>query len=648
MTDKSHRIFIVEDEAIVAADLSDRLGQLGFEVAGTADSGERALRSIPSASVDLVLMDIVIKGRINGIETARQLRSLCDLPVVYLTSHADNKTVHSAVGTDPYGYVLKPFNDRELQVAIRIALLRHGTETKLRRLEKWMATTLASIGDGVIATDPQGRITLLNAAAQRLTGWADDEALGRQFDEVFRIIDAHSARPVADVLERGRQESFELGVEEPVLLQRRQGGTLPIDDSVAPIRDDDGQTSGVVLVFRDATQRVQAEAMQREKLAAEMANEQKSRFLSRISHELRTPLNAILGFTQLLEDDAASPLDSAQRQRLSQVRVAGYHLLQLINDVLDLSRIERGSRLLQLHPISVAKVLAEACDLLESEAAQRGVLLVRPDIPPNLTVQADARAFQQVLLNLLSNGIKYNRPSGKLSVDLTVSERELEIGIRDEGQGLDPDQLAQLFQPFNRLGAEYSRVGGTGLGLVIAKSLAEAMDGLLSATSQPGFGTRFALTLPRLDGAAPWLDERSPVEHRQLVDNLPHPQATVLYIEDDPVNALLVVEALRGMPQWKVVLAEDGSQGLAMARRLRPELILTDINLPGMSGHDVVSALRADPATRDLRCIALSADAMPEQVAAGTASGFDGYLTKPIDLHMLVDKLREWLQPSAD
>lgn len=648
MTGKPYRIFIVEDEAIVAADLSDRLGRLGFEVAGTADSGERALGRIPSANADLVLMDIVLKGPINGIETTRQLRSLCDLPVVYVTSHADNKTVQSAVGTEPYGYVLKPFNDRELQVAIRIALHRHGTETKLRRLEKWMAATLASIADGVIATDPQGRITLLNAAAKRLTGWADDEALGRQFDEVFRIIDAHSARTVADVLTRGRLESVERGVEGPVLLQRRGGETLPIDDSVAPIRGDDGETSGVVLVFRDATQRVQTEALQRDKLAAEMASEQKSHFLSRVSHELRTPLNAILGFTQLLEDDTASPLDSAQRQRLKHVRVAGHHLLQLINDVLDLSRIEQGSRPLQLHPISVAQVLGEACNLLEAEATRTGVRLVLPEISPSLTVQVDARAFEQVLLNLLSNGIKYNRPGGQLSVDMRVSESELEIGIRDQGQGLDSGQLAQLFQPFNRLGAEYSRVGGTGLGLVIAKSLVEAMHGRLSASSEVGSGTRFALVLPRLEGAVPWLDVSTLTEPRQSPDSPPPPQATVLYIEDDPVNALLFSEALRGMPQWRVVLAEDGEKGLAMARRLRPDLVITDVNMPGMSGHDVVGALRADPATRDLRCIALSADAMPEQVAAGVVSGFDGYLTKPIDLHTLVDQLRKWLQPSSD
>lgn len=635
------RIFIVEDEAIVAADLAERLDKLGFEVAGTADTGERALAAIPGARVDVVLMDIVLKGPIDGIETTRRLQQSCDLPVIYLTAHADSRTMQSAIDTDPYGYVLKPFNDRELQVAIRIALHRHGAEAKLRRLERWMATMLSSIGDGVVATDTRGRITLLNAAAQRLTGWSDHEALGRKFDEVFRIIDAHSARPITGVIERGSAEGFELGVDESLLLQRRIGKPVPIDDSIAPIRGEQGEASGVVLVFRDATQRLAAERLQREKLAAEMASEQKSRFLSRVSHELRTPLHAIIGFTQLLQMDTASPLNATQRQRVELVHAAGQHLLHLINDLLDLGRIEQGARPLQLQPVDVDRVFREAVDLVAAEATRCGVQVRRSQLPDALHVQADPRALVQVLINLLSNGIKYSRPGGIVSVDVAAGEQQVEIGIANQGPELTPLQLAQLFQPFNRLGAENSAVAGSGLGLVIAKSLIEAMGGSINATSKPEVGTRFAVVLRRVESPRAVTGARTVAA---VADAQAAPRAaTLLYIEDDPVNALLFSEALAHVPQWRVILADDGTQGLDMARRLLPDLIIADINLPGLSGHEIVRALRADPATAGLRCIALSADAQPDQVEAGKASGFDSYWTKPLALAGLADRLAQWL-----
>lgn len=636
------RIFIVEDEAIIAADLAHRLDKLGFEVVGIADTGPRALELIPQAQADAVLMDIVLKGPMDGIETTRQLCRSVDIPVIFLTSHTDNRTMQAAVGTDPYGYVLKPFHDRELEVAIRIALHRHSTESNLRRLERWMSTLLASIGDGVIATDTEGRITLLNAAAQRMTGWADDEALGKRFDEVFQLIDAHRGKPIEGLLQTSTDTQVQYAGETPTLLQHRSGQPLPIDDSVAPIRDDAGRSVGVVLVFRDASQRLANEQLQREKLAAELASQQKSHFLSRVSHELRTPLNAIIGFTQLLAQDTASPLNAVQRKRVGLVHTASQHLLSLINDVLDLSRIEQGSRPLQLRPLDLNYVINEVVELLCSDAASCEVQILVPKVPVGLHVQADERALEQILLNLLSNGIKYNRRGGTLALDVQALSSRVEIGVRDQGLGLTPSELSQLFQPFNRLNAENSRVSGSGLGLVIAKTLADSMGGSLAATSEPDVGTRFVLTLPLAEPASlPICAEPRRADTR--VPDETSATATLLYIEDDPVNALLLSEALKRVPQWRVILADNGKSGLEIARKVLPDLIITDINLPGMSGHDIIRALRADAQTAALRCIALSADALPEQVQAGKESGFDGYWTKPIDLNNLFECLAQWL-----
>ena len=636
------RIFIVEDEAIIAADLAHRIEQLGFEVAGTADTGQRAIELIPQSAVDAVLMDIVLKGPMDGIEATLELCKRCDVPVIYVTSHTDNRTMQAAVGTDPYGYVLKPFHDRELEVAIRIALHRHGTESKLRRLERWMATLLASIGDGVIAADTEGRVTLLNAAAQRMTGWSDDEALGKRFDEVFHLIDTHRERAIESLPTADAETQAELEFEAPVLLQRRSGEPLPIDDSVAPIRDDAGRSVGVVLVFRDASQRLSNEQLRREKLTAELASQQKSHFLSRVSHELRTPLNAIIGFTQLLQQDSASPLNAVQRKRLGLVNTASQHLLSLINDVLDLSRIEQGSRPLQLMPVSLHRVIGEVVELLCSEALNYEVQILVPSMPAGLHVQADERALGQVLLNLLSNGVKYNRRGGTLLLEVIADAHQVEISVRDQGLGLTPSELSQLFQPFNRLNAENSRVSGSGLGLVIAKALTDSMGGTLSAASEPNLGTRFALTLP-LAATAPSTIVAEPRPARPQAANDAHPTATLLYIEDDPINALLLSEALKRVPQWRVILADNGETGLELARQALPDLIITDINLPGMSGHEVIRALRADANTAALRCVALSADALPDQIKAGTESGFDGYWTKPIDLGFMFECLAKWL-----
>ena len=640
MDDTSKRVYIVEDEAIIAADIAERLRALGFAVTGSTGHGERALNDIPELRPDIVLMDIVIKGPINGIETARRLRAKHDVPVVFLTSHADAETVRQAVGSNPYGYVLKPYNDRELQVAIQIALHRHGVESRLRGLERWMATVLASIADGVLATDRTGRVTLLNDAARRLTGWHGDDAIGQALDQVFAVTDDRANVPVEGLLELGMRGPRGSTGSQLLQLKRRDGVTISVTDSLAPIRDDDGKASGIVVVFRDATEQLKVERMEREKLAAELASRQKTHFLSRVSHELRTPLNAILGFSQLMALDREHPLDPSQRARLDKVRHAGDHLLELINDVLELTRLDEGARPMELQAVDLLTVLSESAAMLEGLAAEHGVTLRLPErAASSVVVLADRRAVEQVLLNLLSNGIKYNRRGGVLDVAVRPAGERIELTVTDQGEGLDASRLDQLFQPFNRLGAENSAVGGIGLGLVIARSLTEAMNGSLVASSTPGVGTCFTFSLPEAPSDS-MIGFAALQPARPLAPALESlPPATLLYVEDEPLNALLVTEALRAVPQWRIVLADDGEQGLAMARALLPDIVLLDINLPKLTGDQVLAALRRDTATAGLRCIALSANAMEEQRQAALAAGFDDYWTKPLDLRKLIERL---------
>ncbi|MEO8134547.1 MAG: response regulator [Betaproteobacteria bacterium] len=255
------RLLIVEDEGIVAADLADRLERLGYIVIGTAASADEALASASSLAPDLVLMDIVLQGPQNGITAAKRIRDALDIPIIFLTSHADTATVHSAVGATPFGYVLKPFNERELQTAIEIGLYRHQTESKLRKMERWLATPQSSIADAVIATDTAGRVTMINSAAQRMTGWADDKAIGQPLELVFPAVDAVSHVPLTGLVERALVEGFSIGIAEHAVAPAQDAPEVPIDDSIAPVRDEQGQAIGVVVVFRDATQRHGAQAL---------------------------------------------------------------------------------------------------------------------------------------------------------------------------------------------------------------------------------------------------------------------------------------------------------------------------------------------------------------------------------------------------
>ncbi|MFC4932411.1 ATP-binding protein [Massilia sp. GCM10023247] len=364
---------------------------------------------------------------------------------------------------------------------------------------------------------------------------------------------------------------------------------------------------------------------------ARNANQAKSAFLSSMSHELRTPLNAILGFAQILTSESLPTTDAQKKEFASHILKSGRHLLTLINEILDLAKVESGTISLSMEPVELGEILKECRAMVEPQAAARGIRVLFPEQAQAMLL-ADRTRLKQVLLNLLSNAIKYNRDAGAVVLDCAqAGPARLRISVRDTGMGLRPDQVDALFQPFNRLGQEAGAQEGTGIGLVVTRRLVELMGGTIDVTSSPGVGSVFSIelasTAPLAPIAAPAQPLLPPAAGR--ADGAPH---LLLYVEDNPANLKLVEEIVRFRPDLRLLAAGDGPLGLSLARTHRPEIILMDLNLPGMSGLDVLKELRRDPATRAIPVIALTANAMASDVERGIEAGFFRYLTKPIDI----------------
>jgi CheY-like chemotaxis protein len=359
-----------------------------------------------------------------------------------------------------------------------------------------------------------------------------------------------------------------------------------------------------------------------------------------MSHELRTPLSAILGFAQLMESGSPPPTAS-QKRSIDQILQGGWYLLELINEILDLALIESGKLSLSLEPISLAEVLQECQDMIEPQAQKRSISLVFPQFDAPYFVQADRTRMKQVLINLLSNAIKYNKVGGSVVVHLVTSVPErIRICVKDTGEGLTPEKMTQLFQPFNRLGQEANGEEGTGIGLVTTKRLIELMGGSIGAESAVGIGSMFWIELSLSA-------ERQPV-HGSAISSAAvlapvqidaSQRRTLLYVEDNPANMMLIEDLIARRPDIRLLSARDGNRGVEIARSSRPDVILMDINLPGISGIKALGILAEDPATSHIPVIALSANAIPRDIEKGLQAGFFRYLTKPIKVNELMETL---------
>jgi signal transduction histidine kinase/CheY-like chemotaxis protein len=415
-------------------------------------------------------------------------------------------------------------------------------------------------------------------------------------------------------------------------------------------RSPDGRALRLVGTYSDITRLKQAEQALRDKQAAELASQAKTEFLSRMSHEIRTPLNAMIGFAQLL-GMSANRADPVQvRDYAGHMLQAGRHLLALINDVLDLQRVEAGQLAFTPETLHLGTVVAEALELLAPMALQASVSIDNR-IEAHWNVRADAQRTRQVLINLVSNAIKYNRSPGHVLLRCGVAGgQHLRLDIEDTGTGLDASQLDRLFQPFERLGRETSSVEGTGLGLLIAKRLVEEMGGRIAVCSTPGVGTTVSIELPRDDAGRALLGTApsAAVAPAQVTQRRDGDVLRMLYVEDNPINALLFEEAMKLCSHVELRVAEDGPQAFSLVRGWRPDILVLDAHLPGKSGFEVLEDLRHHHGLHETPAFMCSADAMPDDIERARAAGFVGYWTKPISLDkVLADVERVAPRPTA-
>ncbi len=411
----------------------------------------------------------------------------------------------------------------------------------------------------------------------------------------------------------------------------------------AIVRDESGIALRRVGVNWDVTEARSVEEARRQAELAEREIQAKSQFLSRMSHELRTPLNAVLGFTQLLQIEAGRAVVVGQVTKLAHIRAAGEHLLALINDVLDLSNLESGELKMQLQSLDLAALITQTLPLVEPLATQHDVALETERLGG--VARADPKRMRQVLINLFSNAVKFNRRGGRVRVGARAEGEQVVLTVADTGRGLAAEQIEHLFEPFNRLGIESEGIEGTGIGLTIVKALVEGMGGTVSVTSTPGEGTVFEVRLPAdsasADHAAP------PPEPTAVAAPRCERSGKLLYIEDNAVNVMLVEELVRTLSGLEIDSEPTGAAGVRRARTLRPDVILIDLQLPDFDGFEVLRRLRGQPETAATPCIALSANAMPEDIARGLAAGFTDYWTKPIDFKVFLAGLEKLFPTGA-
>jgi PAS domain S-box-containing protein len=625
-------------DKITPADISDpqeviaRAKELSHELATTITPGFDALAFKASRGIeDIYELTYIRKdgSRFPAVVSVTALRDPQGGIIGYLL-----------IGTD---------NTARKQVEAEQKLL----DQRLRDQQFYTRSLIESNIDAIMTTDPAGIITDVNKQMEALTGCTRDELIGAPFKNYFTDPERAEAG-IKRVLSGSKVTDYELTA------RARDGKETVVSYNATTFHDRDRKLQGVFAAARDVTERKRFEhtlqennvELERARAAAEKANLAKSDFLSSMSHELRSPLNAILGFAQLINSESPPPT-AAQRANTDQILHAGWYLLELINEILDLAQIESGKLALSREPTSLAEVMLECKAMIEPQGHKRGIKMTFPHSGCPYFVDADRTRLKQVLINLLSNAIKYNQANGKVIVDCAVVAAEgsklerVRVSVRDSGAGLPPDMLLQLFQPFNRLGRERSTEEGTGIGLVMSKRLVELMGGVIGVDSIVGFGSVFWFELnsaaePQLVG-----DTAKPAAAAHAKVKNGAPTRTLLYVEDNPANLKLVEQLIARCPDMNLLSARDGLLGIELARANQPEVILMDINLPGISGIEALKILREDPSTAHIPVVALSANAMPRDIEKGLQAGFFRYMTKPIKIGEFMDTLEAALEFAA-
>jgi len=642
------RILIVEDEALVAADLEKRLQKLGYDVATITDNGPDALRFVEADRPDLALMDIRIIGPMDGVETADQLRKRFQVPVVFLTSYSDSATLARAGLTEPFGYIVKPFEERDLHATIEMAFYRARAEERVRKMERWLSATLHSIGDAVIATEKDGRVTYVNPVAEILTQWPRSHAVGLPCETVFRVVHGAENKPVTNLVNRAVEGGVTFPLDQNVRLITQEGRAVPIEDSVAPIRDEEGRITGAVIVFRDCSERLKAEDEHR-RLEEKMQQAQKLESLgllaSGVAHDFKNILTVIVGSAALLRMNCR--LESRAQEYVRQIETASQRATDLCRQIMTFA----GKASTSFQPVDLNKVVKETMDLLRVSLPKstRLVLDAAPELP---LADVDAAQAHQVVMNLVINGSEALQGAmGDVSVKTSVAHTSPSllpdtvaspgmaesdyvcVEVRDTGCGMSRETLARIFDPFFT-----TKLTGRGLGLAAVLGIVRRHEAAIQVESQPGHGSTFRLFFrPATDTV---------VEAR--VPSSPAPAAwsgagTVLLVDDEPAVRIVTRRMLEAIG-FNVVEAANGREALAVqaAREETFTLAVVDVAMPQMGGLELLRTLRTISA--DLPVLLVSGHSRRIVREVLRLYRRCAFLDKPFTHEQLKEKLREVLE----
>ncbi|MDH5188500.1 MAG: PAS domain S-box protein, partial [Rhodospirillaceae bacterium] len=585
------------------------------------DDVERANEAIKHAidtgeSLDLKIRLLMGDGRIKFVESLGEVK------------YDENGTPLSMSGT---------IHDITQEHEISVALAQ--SEARFRGFAE-------STSDWFWEMDEQLRVSYLSDRFENVTGHPASLVLGKTRREL-----ADPAHIKADP-EKWNKHFADLDNHRPFrnfeyeILPQFGGSAVTISVSAVPIFDEFGNFRGYRGSGEDVTERkITQQKLLAAKEEAENANKAKSQFLSSMSHELRTPLNGILGFTQLLQLDPTTPLTDKQTESTNQVMRSGHHLLDLIDQVLELAKIEAGNMSISIEPVPMRDLVGECIDMVLSMAKKRDIKIdSSPDKIPDAVIMGDRVSVKQVLLNLLSNAVKYNRAGGTISVIAKITNnKKMYISVSDTGLGIPKEQQRKVFEPFNRLGHEASEIEGTGIGLVITRELLHMMDGDIGFSSEEGKGTTFWIELPLAeDNLIKPANEEIQQNHTNVLNRSigsNNSSITILYVEDNPANQMLIEKVLERIPNIQLILAGNAEDGIDIAVSKTPDIILMDINLPGMNGIEATAKLKQMEKTKNIPVIAITAAAMSHEVKKAEGAGFAAYLAKPIKIPELIDLL---------
>jgi len=618
------QILVVEDEGIIAQDIQNTLKKLGYAVPAIAYSGKEGIEKAQEIQPDLVLMDIVLGGGIDGIEAAEQIRRRFHIPVVYLTAYADEKTLQRAKITEPFGYILKPFEEKELYITIEMALYKHEMERRLKESQQWLTTTLKSIGDAVIATDINGCVIFMNPIAESLTGWKQKEASGKHLKKIFNIINEKTGKQVDDPVTRVLREGIVVGLANHTLLISKDGTRRSIDDSGAPIKDENGKIIGVVLVFRDVSEkrRIEQELMKADKLNS------LGILAGGIAHDFNNILTAILG-NIILAKEFTRPGEKIY-ERLIEAEKASLRAKDLAQQLLTFS--SGGA------PIKKTMFISDILKESALFALSGSNVQCEFSISNNLwAVEIDEGQINQAINNLIINAIQSMPEGGRIKLtaeNVTVSEGEkkgryVKISIVDQGIGIPKEHLPKIFEPYFT-----TKQKGSGLGLAIVYSIIKKHDGYIEVETELGVGTTFKVYLPA--------SLKNVFMRKGLKEKIQTGKGKILVMDDEELVRKVIGEMLVFLG-YEVEFAKEGIEAIELYKKAKAQgqpfdAIIMDLTIPkGMGGKETINKLlEIDPTVKAIVSSGYSTDPVMTEF---TKYGFKGFIIKPFKIKELGEVL---------